>query len=489
MSKIPALTKAGNILQRGIALNSYLKTYYNPRVKSVETEELRILLALEPVWTVSIGGREFMSLHASEIAVDDSVIRFGRYTRKILNVCWLRPNVVRISARGRFRTQTEVLTFYAGERLPSVLEIQRRRRSFQKQIAQALAEHFKTRSISRQTLYSDKRHGIGGSYPRFLLGSPLERAVIAVDPDESSFVVNGIMRAAILWSKLLRRRTTVVAPAHRRHTIVTRLKSMPALQSGFDWLQWDGEKISRLQLDSVEPETRVHEYYEPNVRSAVDSIRGLAPDLLQAVPHIQGRAVSVRLRGLEVARVAEGGVIYPLGEPLQPLIESIARERRHGSRHPLARAQEERWLESTLIAHIRQVLPVRPDAVYPQVPSFAGEERNIVDLLTMTETGRLVVIEIKATADPDLPFQAFDYWLAVERHRKAGDFERQGYFRGLTIQDQPALLVMLAPLLAFHRTLDDLTAVLPRNMPLVQIGINQTWKKEIKILRRKGSVS
>ena len=103
MSKIPRLNQGGgSFAARHCA--EYPKTYYNPRVKSVETEELRILLALEPVWTVSIGGREFMSLHASEIAVDDSVIRFGRYTRKILNVCWLRPNVVRISARGRFRT-------------------------------------------------------------------------------------------------------------------------------------------------------------------------------------------------------------------------------------------------------------------------------------------------------------------------------------------------------------------------------------------------
>jgi hypothetical protein len=452
-------------------------------------DELRILFALEPVWTVSINGREFLPLHASEIAIEDSVIRFGRNARKMLNVEWLRPNVVRITGRSKFRAQSEVLTFYAGERMTAALEIQRRRRSFQKQIARALGEYFKTTSVVRQTLHSDKQHGIGGAYPRFLLGAHPQRAVIAVDPDEASAVVNGIMRSSIVWSKLIRRRTAVVVPTHRRHTIVTRLKSLPSLRSTLDWLQWDGEKISRLPFDSSELETHVHEYDQPNVTPEVGRILALAPDLLQAVPHIQGRAVSIRLHGIEVARVGTGGTSYPLGEPLEPLIAGIVQQRRYGSRHPLARAHEERWLESNLIRDIRRLLPVRTEAIYPQVPSFAGEDRNIIDLLTITEAGRLVVIEIKASADPDLPFQAFDYWLAVERHRKAGDFERQGYFRGFAIQHQPALLVVIAPLLAFHRTFDDLAAVLPKTLPFVQIGINQAWKRQIKVLRRKGPVS
>jgi hypothetical protein len=177
-----------------------------------------------------------------------------------------------------------------------------------------------------------------------------------------------------------------------------------------------------------------------------------------------------------------------MGEPLQPVIEMLARERRHGSRHPLARAYEERWLESNLIRQIQDVLPVRSEWLYPQVPSFAGEDRNIIDLLTITAAGRLVVIEVKASSDPDLPFQAFDYWLAVERHRKAGDFEAKGYFQGVSIRNEPALLVVVAPLLAFHRTLDTLVAALPQNLPWMQIGINQSWKREIKILRRKGAL-
>jgi hypothetical protein len=58
----------------------------------------------------------------------------------------------------------------------------------------------------------------------------------------------------------------------------------------------------------------------------------------------------------------------------------------------------------------------------------------------------------------------------------------------LEIRNEPALLLVVAPLLAFHRTLDTLVAELPLNLPWTQIGINQSWKREIKILRRKGTL-
>ena len=444
--------------------------HYNQQVLN---EDLRILFALEPAWTVSINGSEFIPASAAEIEIHDSTLRFKRQNRKILGIDWLRPNVPRI------RTHADVLTFYPGNALPDKIETRRRRRAFQTQLARALAVHFETRIPIKQSL------GRSGIYPRFVLGN---RAVIAVDPDESSPVICGVMRAAVAWSKEMDLRISVAIPANRSRTIVTRLNSMPALRADFDWLQWDGTTVATLDMNLPDCETHVHEYREPNVAAEVARICAIAPDLLQAVPHIPGNAVSIRMRGLEVAHVTETGTTYPMGEPLQELIETLANERRHGSRHPLARAYEERWLESNLIRQVEDLFPVRPGWIYPQVPSFIGEDRNIIDLLTITESGRLVVIEVKATADPDLPFQAFDYWLAVERHRKAGDFQAKGYFHGLDIRDEPAHLIVVAPLLAFHRSLDRLLEMLPGNLPFMQIGINQSWKRKIKILRRKGTL-
>src|SRR5205085_2760489 len=168
-----------------------------------------------------------------------------------------------------------------------------------------------------------------------------------------------------------------------------------------------------------------------------------------AIAHIAGKAISIRLKGIELARVSSAGTVYPLGEPLPPIIKEVDEARRYGSTHPLARAHEERWLESNLIGEIGRLLPsIDVRHIYPQVPSFSGQERNIIDLLTITNEGRLIVIEIKASPDPDLPFQALDYWIAVERHRHAGDFQRSGYFAGCTLRNEPAMLVLVAPLLA-----------------------------------------
>ena len=450
----------------------------------MQTDELKILLALEPTWSISLNGLEFIALPSSEISIQDSNIQVGRHNRRILDIEWLRPNVVRIHARAKLRSKEDVITFYPGGRLPSAVDVRRRRRAFQTQIARALCVYFGVRKIERQALYSDRQHGIGGAYPRFVVG---DQAVIAVDPDESSAVINGIMRAALLWKPLIGGRLSVVVPHGRHHTMSARLRRMPAVRRTFQWLQWDGNAISSFNDTGIEPETYVQEFAPPDVGPEVERICSMAPDLLQAVPNIAGRAVSIRLRGIDVAQVSEKATTYPLGEPVERVVRELGEARRYGSRHALARAHEERWLESNIIGQIRDVVPsIDVRHVYPQVPSFVGEERNIIDLLTITNDGRLVVIEIKASADPELPFQALDYWIAVERHRKAGDFTKKGYFLGCSLTDQPAMLILVSPLLAYHKTLEQLIAVFPDDVPLMELGINQAWKKEIKILRRRG---
>jgi hypothetical protein len=453
----------------------------------VETEELKILLALESVWTVSVNGENFVSLPSSEIRLEDTTIHLGRLARKLVGIQWLRPNVIRIQARQRFRSKPDVLTFFPGERLPGSVDLQRRRRGFQREIAKALSVYFQTTAIQKITMYTDRRFGISGAYARFVMA---KRAVIAVDPDESSTVIDGIMRAALLWRPLIRRRIAVIIPRGRHHAIASRLRAMPDVRSMFEWLEWDDASIRPLQLETEARDTHVQSYRPVAISTEVARICAYAPDLLRPMPHISGNAVAIRLRGIEVARVTETGTIYPLGEPLDEVVRHLELVRRHGSNHPLARAHEERWLESNLIGAIRDVLPAVDDRhIYPQVPSFIGRERNILDLLAITKTGRLVVIEIKVSADPDLPFQALDYWIAVERHRRAGDFQQKGYFQGCSLQDKPAVLVLVAPLLAFHKTLRYLVSVFPSDIPLIEIGINQAWKRDIKVLRRRGLVS
>ena len=369
------------------------------------------------------------------------------------------------------------------EELKILPGLRRRRLAFQSQLARVLRHHYRTRAPIRSLLYSDRVHGVGGAYPRFMIG---KQAVIAVDPDEASPTVNAIMRAALMWSALVDGRIAVVVPKFRAQTIQNRLAVMPRMRELFEWLEWDGGGISPLPIPGPAVQSEVHEFEPISIPSEVAAQLSRFPEL-QAVMNISGRTLSLRFRGIEVIQVGQQSVTYPLGKAVEKVLQDLEKVRRPGSRHPLARAHQERWLESNLIREIGRVLPsVDPAHIYPQVPSIAGDERDIIDLLMVTRQGRLVVMEIKATADPDLPFQALDYWIAVERHRQAGDFQNKGYFRGIRLAHEPALLVLAAPLLSFHKSLKRMTSVFPKDLSLLQLGLNQGWKREIKILRRQG---
>jgi hypothetical protein len=261
---------------------------------------------LETSWTISINGKEFVHVLSSAIELKDSTLRFDKLVRKIVEIDSMKAGAVRVKARARLRREADVLVFYPGEKLPSATELRRRRTAFQRSLVPALAKHFSSR-VTKQMLYSDKQHGVGGAYPRFLIGT--SHAVIAVDPDDPPPIINGIMRAAIQWSSVVKRRIAVVVPAGRSQTIATRVAALPVLRHALDWLAWDGAALSELTGPEAGAETHVHPYVRPMVDGKVDQICALMPGLLQPVPHIAGNAVSLRFRGLEVARVSESETI------------------------------------------------------------------------------------------------------------------------------------------------------------------------------------
>ena len=158
--------------------------------------------------------------------------------------------------------------------------------------------------------------------------------------------------------------------------------------------------------------------------------------------------VAFCFHGMQFARWTRQGVFFGLGDSTELL--TTANERAlerllhrldlHRSplatdtNHTLYRGAPERWLESIVLED-----PVKLDAqldarhFYSQVPALAAGDRGVLDLLGVTRQGRLVVIELKASEDIQLPVQAVDYWLRVRRHQREGDFQRDGYFAGVAI--------------------------------------------------------
>jgi len=151
----------------------------------------------------------------------------------------------------------------------------------------------------------------------------------------------------------------------------------------------------------------------------------------------------------------------------------------------LSRGAAERWLESIVLED-----PAKFDAqldarhFYSQVPELAECDRGVLDLLGVTRQGRLVVIELKASEDLQLPVQAVDYWLRVRRHQREADFQRDGYFPGIVINPQPPLVWLVSPGLRFHSATDTLLKYLSPEIRVTRIGLAENWRCGLKIIFR-----
>ena len=195
--------------------------------------------------------------------------------------------------------------------------------------------------------------------------------------------------------------------------------------------------------------------------------------------------------------------------PLTPENEDLCRDlfrRLFLSRHadgahtdPLFRMAPERWLESRLRSRLAELLPgLRGDLLYSQVPALSSGDRGMLDLLTLDRSARLVVLELKADEDLQLPLQALDYWIRVRalnadrqpaaapprlsRHSSA-----HGYFPGVEISPLPPRLVLAAPALRIHPANEPVLRYLSPEIEWELIALAEHWRRDLKIVFRKRS--
>jgi hypothetical protein len=223
---------------------------------------------------------------------------------------------------------------------------------------------------------------------------------------------------------------------------------------------------------------------------------------IEVVPDSAGIRSSLRIAGLEVGLIEgqlapriyfglEGSVRW-LDESNRDEFRSFLREvkriRCAGSpdpQHQFYRLQSERWLESLLFQDITRIDPaLSPQHVYPQVPAFSGTDRGVIDLLTTTRRGRLAVVELKVHEEINLPLQGLDYWLRVNWLQSRDQFQEFGYFQGCELSPAPPLLYLVSPAFRFHSTTGKLLRYFDRQIEVILIGINDTWRNEIQVLFR-----
>jgi hypothetical protein len=204
------------------------------------------------------------------------------------------------------------------------------------------------------------------------------------------------------------------------------------------------------------------------------------------------------VRGLEFARTTEGELLFGLekkrkarssnwGE-IQRLAVELTRFRCADPAdrlNPLYLRNREAWLESQVRTSIEELdarLLAAP--IYDQVPAFAATDRGVLDLLAVERSGRLAVIELKATEDVHLPLQALDYWMRVRWHLNRGEFSAHGYFPGTELLTEPPRLLLVSPALDFHPSNEVVLRYFSPQIEVERIGVGLEWRKELKVVSR-----
>lgn len=149
----------------------------------------------------------------------------------------------------------------------------------------------------------------------------------------------------------------------------------------------------------------------------------------------------------------------------------------------LAKSAPEAWLETLLRQDVSRLDPnliLAP--LHAQLRLTAPP--NSLDLLALRTDGRLVVIELKVSPDREFIFQSIDYWRQVELQRRNGNLTKSRLFGDLNILDEPPLVYLVAPMLAFHRDFEKLANCVNKEIEIWRYDLNETWREGVKVARR-----
>jgi hypothetical protein len=392
------------------------------------------------------------------------------------------------------------------------------REQFRARFDRMLAESFPDAHCESLSAAPDLEHSFSGIYVRGRMHEGTsEWAFLAASPSESAASIDGMLGFGLLWldwtrchsekraveglrlfvpegaSQVLRERVLALSPTARTEI--------------YEFSEPDSQmtRIDPEDTGNLESFLVLRRDVELTLTAARDSlarIRTMIPgtaNVIEArVPEKTSELV-FSFRGLEFARWTPEGLLFGMGEANERLtttkvpqlernIQQLITRRSpvaQDTQNYLYRAAPERWLETLVLEDpARLDAQLNPKFFYSQVPALSGGDRDVLDLLGVTRRGRLVIIELKASEDIQMPIQAVDYWLRVRRHQREGDFQRFGYFSGIDLDPKPPLVWLVAPGLRFHSATEILLRYLSPEIQISRIGVNESWRRGIKIVFR-----
>ena len=402
------------------------------------------------------------------------------------------------------RRRGQVFLLDLGRRAGADLGRRSGRLVFRERFRLFLRRQFPEWKVAELSAEADLEHSLSPVFPRaFIRHGQHGWAAIACPPDADA---GAILSFGLIWLDYLRHREQRTAveglalylPAGRQGITAHRLACLNAAAARFELLTYTEEGFvarvdaaDRGNLDTrLEPCSRP----QPNQSDAWRRIAGLPG--VESVARHDGR-ISLRVRGMEFAQI-EGGELrfgladrFPAREQHLPEIERLVEElesaRSHGADrgHALYRQYPEAWLESLVRGQIEVIdASLYPDPIYSQVPAFAAGERAIPDLLAVDRSGRLAVVELKASADLHLPLQALDYWMRVKYHLDRGEFAAAGYFPGIELRAESPRLLLVSPSLEFHPTTETVLGYFSPEIEVERVGLAVEWRKGLEVMFR-----
>jgi len=388
---------------------------------------------------------------------------------------------------------------------PSSQDFERRseRLVFRERFRQFLTRQFADWTLAEISAEPNLEASLSPSYPRGFLRRGKEGwAAIAASPESDAA---GLLTFGLIWLDHLRRREKRVALEGLALYVPRGQEQQTSLRLA--WLNEEAARYALFAYDEHDFSAHIDPRDFGNVDTHVQICRQPAP--LGAFEHLldspevervarHDGAVSLRVRGVEFAQISESGALFGLAQraPARPHhlpeIERLARdlaERRapaaEDREHPLYRRNPEAWLESMVRAQIERVYaPLLPTPVYDQVPAFAGGDRGVLDLLAVERSGRLAVLELKATADLQLPMQALDYWMRVKWHLDRDEFTPNGYFPGIQLRPEPPRLFLVSPSLEFHPASETVLSFFSPAIDVERVGVGVEWRKGLEVMFR-----
>lgn len=353
---------------------------------------------------------------------------------------------------------------------------------------------------------TDRNRHHSAAFLRMLLRSRMGgTAVVAPFPEEGPELESRFLAEAVLWWDQLRQekkfcnRLVLAIPESWGRSLPNELSLLKIPLRCFQYRLEEGELTLLFPRAPEVSEVRIPFVMFPFTESVPQHLERLVVKFPALDLRFRKKRWELCRLGFPVAWVEGGGgaVFYDLQNPrllisgatsdFEKHLQEVCRARSYPPEDPrsfLYRFESELWLESRIVEKKKELFPFLGDAVYCQVPTFVDGERRILDLLTVTEQGRLAVMEIKVGRDIGMVFQGLSYWSRVWQHLKRGDFERAGYFRGVTLSRQPPLLYLVSPLFEIHRVTAILSKYLLLESPIQWVGVNSDWRRTIRVLRR-----